>query len=96
MANLFAKGIEEFLAKFKEEIKEEILSELKKETTPSPDLFTEKEICKLTYPAIPRSTINTWVNKGKITAYKVGKRTYYSKNEALAFLTRCKKLPKTI
>lgn len=94
MANLFIGGIEELLAKFKEELKEEILSELKKETISYPDLWTEKEIRKLTSPSIARSTIYNWGTRGNITVYKVGKRTYYSKSEVLAFLTRCKKLPK--
>lgn len=96
MSNLFIGGIEELLAKFKEELKEEILSELKTKETPSPDLYTENEIRKLVYPYIGRSTIYSWVSQGKITAYKVGKRTYYSRGEVLAFLIRCKKLPKTI
>lgn len=94
MTNLFVDDIEKLLKNLKIQLKEEIVSELKMAITSSPDLWTEKETRKLTCPPIPRSTIFSWVKQGKITAYKVGKRTYYSKNEVFAFLTACKKMPK--
>ena len=72
-------------------IKEILRSQLEdfKETlnTPNPDeLLTRKEACKLL--KVDSSTLYRWRNKGKITAYGIGNRRYYKKEELLESLIK--------
>jgi hypothetical protein len=67
------------------------LLEFSKHFTPSdPDvLLTREETCKLLQ--IDSSTLWSWTNKGKLTAYGIANRRYYKKSEILASLQVLKK-----
>lgn len=60
---------------------------------PEIDLLSTAEILDLTHPPIGRTTLYNWTKAGKVKAFKVGKRVYYSKANILEFLTSIQKRP---
>ena len=52
------------------------------------ELLTREETCKLL--KIDSSTLWRWTNKGKITAYGIGNRRFYKKEELLESLIKLK------
>lgn len=52
------------------------------------ELLTREETCKLL--KIDSSTLWRWTNKGKITAYGIGNRRFYKKEELLESLVKLK------
>ena len=54
-------------------------------TSPSNDLLTREEACKLL--SINSSTLWSYTNQGRIQAYSIGSRRYYKRSELLASLT---------
>ena len=48
---------------------------------PDQELLTRDEACKLL--KVDSSTLWRWTNKGKITAYGIGSRRFYKKEELL-------------
>ena len=51
------------------------------------DLISVEQTLNLTNPPIGRTTLHHWQKAGKVTAYKVGKRVFYSKKAVTIFLT---------
>ncbi len=60
---------------------------------PGENLISVANALKLTTPPIGRTTLHNWTKAGKITAYKVGRRVFYSKHSLLTFLTSVEKKP---
>lgn len=53
-------------------------------STPGKDLVTRQEAATLFGVTLP--TINDWTKKKILTAYKIGRRTYYKRHEITAAL----------
>jgi len=56
--------------------------------SPEQELLTREEAC--TYLKVDSSTLWRWTNKGKITAYGIGSRRFYKKEELLESLIKLK------
>ena len=81
---LSKQELEELVGKSMEEvIKNNSLTQ-----PPSQELLTREETCKLL--KIDSSTLWRWTNKGKITAYGIGNRRFYKKEELLESLVKLK------
>ena len=81
---LSKQELEELVGKSMEEvIKNNSLTQ-----PPSQELLTREETCKLL--KIDSSTLWRWTNKGKITAYGIGNRRFYKKEELLESLIKLK------
>ncbi len=57
------------------------------------DLISVEQTLNITNPPIGRTTLFYWTKSGKVTAYKVGKRVFYSKKAITSFLTSVVKKP---
>jgi len=87
LENLDAESLKELI---QDGIKSELQDFKKEISTHDPDeLLTRTETCK--YLQIDSSTLWHWTNKGKVTAYGIGKRRYYKKAELLNCLIPLKK-----
>lgn len=53
---------------------------------PDQELLTREEACKLL--KVDSSTLWRWTNKGKITAYGIGSKRFYKKEELLESLIK--------
>ena len=60
---------------------EEVIKNNSKNIPPDQELLTREEACMLL--KIDSSTLWRWTNKGKITAYGIGSRRFYKKEELL-------------
>jgi len=60
---------------------EEVIKNNSKNIPPDQELLTREEACMLL--KIDSSTLWRWTNKGKITAYGIGSRGFYKKEELL-------------
>jgi len=60
---------------------EEVIKNNSKNIPPDQELLTRDEACKLL--KVDSSTLWRWTNKGKITAYGIGSRRFYKKEELL-------------
>ena len=60
---------------------EEVIKNNKKNIPPDQELLTREEACMLL--KVDSSTLWRWTNKGKITAYGIGSRRFYKKEELL-------------
>lgn len=79
---LSKKELEDLIGKsLKEVIKNNPIN-----TPPDQELLTRKEACKLL--KVDSSTLWRWTNKGKITAYGIGSRRFYKKDELLKSLIK--------
>lgn len=67
---------------------EEVIKNNSLTQPPSQELLTREETCKLL--KIDSSTLWRWTNKGKITAYGIGNRRFYKKEELLESLIKLK------
>jgi len=67
---------------------EEVIKNNSLTQPPSQELLTREETCKLL--KIDSSTLWRWTNKGKITAYGIGNRRFYKKEELLESLVKLK------
>ena len=81
-----------------EKVKQELLSDRHTKNTISHkdedvDLLSVEQTLNLTNPPIGRTTLHYWQKAGKVTAYKVGKRVFYSKRAVTTFLTSVAKSP---
>lgn len=80
LANLISEAVSSKIAKLKSEI------------TSNKDegqLLTREETCE--FLKINSTTLWDWTNKGKVTAYGIGNRRYYKKDEILSALQSLKK-----
>lgn len=90
----YQRLIESLVATVADKVLEEIKRrELLREDEKGNDLISVTETLKLTKPPIGRTTLYLWVKGGKISVFKVGKRSYFSKNAVLRFLTSVEKKP---
>jgi len=60
---------------------EEVIKNNSQNNPPDQELLTRKEACKLL--KVDSSTLWRWTNKGKVTAYGIGSRRFYKKEELL-------------
>ena len=60
---------------------EEVIKNNSKNIPPDQELLTREEACMLL--KVDSSTLWRWTNKGKITAYGIGSRRFYKKEELL-------------
>ena len=60
---------------------EEVIKNNSKNIPPDQELLTREEACMLL--KIDSSTLWRWTNKGKITAYGIGSKRFYKKEELL-------------
>ena len=60
---------------------EEVIKNNKKNIPPDQELLTREEACMLL--KVDSSTLWRWTNKGKITAYGIGSKRFYKKEELL-------------
>ena len=60
---------------------EEVIKNNSKNIPPDQELLTREEACMLL--KIDSSPLWRWTNKGKITAYGIGSRRFYKKEELL-------------
>ena len=60
---------------------EEVIKNNPQNIPPDQELLTREEACMLL--KIDSSTLWRWTNKGKITAYGIGSRRFYKKEELL-------------
>ena len=60
---------------------EEVIKNNPQNIPPDQELLTRDEACKLL--KVDSSTLWRWTNKGKITAYGIGSRRFYKKEELL-------------
>ncbi len=60
---------------------EEVIKNNSQNIPPDQELLTRKEACKLL--KVDSSTLWRWTNKGKVTAYGIGSRRFYKKEELL-------------
>ena len=60
---------------------EEVIKNNSQNNPPDQELLTREEACKLL--KVDSSTLWRWTNKGKITAYGIGSRRFYKKEERL-------------
>ena len=65
---------------------EEVIKNNSKNITPDQELLTRDEACKLL--KVDSSTLWRWTNKGKITAYGIGSRRFYKKEELMNSLVK--------
>ena len=63
---------------------EEVIKNNSLTQPPDQELLTREEACKLL--KVDSSTIWRWTNKGKITAYGIGNRRFYKKEELISSL----------
>lgn len=59
--------------------------------SPGDDLISVGEALKLTTPPIGRTTLHNWTKSGKIKAYNIGRRVFYSKQAMIDFLISVEK-----
>ena len=60
---------------------EEVIKNNSKNIPPDQELLTREEACMLL--KVDSSTLWRWTNKGKITAYGIGSKRFYKKEELL-------------
>ena len=60
---------------------EEVIKNNPFNNSPEKELLTRDEACKLL--KVDSSTLWRWTNKGKVTAYGIGSRRFYKKEELL-------------
>ena len=60
---------------------EEVIKNNPFNNSPDQELLTREEACKLL--KVDSSTLWRWTNKGKITAYGIGSKRFYKKEELL-------------
>jgi excisionase family DNA binding protein len=60
---------------------EEVIKNNPFNNSPDQELLTRDEACKLL--KVDSSTLWRWTNKGKITAYGIGSKRFYKKEELL-------------
>ena len=60
---------------------EEVIKNNSKNIPPDQELLTRDEACMLL--KVDSSTLWRWTNKGKITAYGIGSKRFYKKEELL-------------
>ena len=65
---------------------EEVIKNNPQNIPPDQELLTRDEACKLL--KVDLSTLWRWTNKGKITAYGIGSRRFYKKEELLSSLIK--------
>ena len=65
---------------------EEVIKNNSKNIPPDQELLTRDEACKLL--KVDSSTLWRWTNKGKITAYGIGSRRFYKKEELMSSLIK--------
>ena len=65
---------------------EEVIKNNSKNIPPDQELLTRDEACMLL--KIDSSTLWRWTNKGKITAYGIGSRRFYKKEELMSSLIK--------
>ena len=65
---------------------EEVIKNNSKNIPPDQELLTREEACMLL--KIDSSTLWRWTNKGKITAYGIGSRRFYKKEELMSSLIK--------
>jgi len=65
---------------------EEVIKNNSKNIPPDQELLTREEACKLL--KVDSSTLWRWTNKGKITAYGIGSRRFYKKEELMSSLIK--------
>ena len=65
---------------------EEVIKNNSQNNPPDQELLTREEACKLL--KVDSSTLWRWTNKGKITAYGIGSRRFYKKEELLSSLIK--------
>ena len=65
---------------------EEVIKNNPQNIPPDQELLTRDEACKLL--KVDSSTLWRWTNKGKITAYGIGSRRFYKKEELMSSLIK--------
>ena len=60
---------------------EEVIKNNKKNIPPDQELLTREEACMLL--KVDSSTLWRWTNKGTVTAYGIGSRRFYKKEELM-------------
>ena len=65
---------------------EEVIKNNPQNIPPDQELLTRDEACKLL--KVDLSTLWRWTNQGKITAYGIGSRRFYKKEELLSSLIK--------
>ena len=65
---------------------EEVIKNNPQNIPPDQELLTRDEACKLL--KVDSSTLWRWTNKGKITAYGIGSRRFYKKEELMNSLVK--------
>ena len=65
---------------------EEVIKNNSKNIPPDQELLTREEACMLL--KVDSSTLWRWTNKGKITAYGIGSRRFYKKEELMSSLIK--------
>ena len=65
---------------------EEVIKNNSKNIPPDQELLTRDEACMLL--KVDSSTLWRWTNKGKITAYGIGSKRFYKKEELLNSLIK--------
>jgi excisionase family DNA binding protein len=63
---------------------EEVIKNNSQNNPPDQELLTREEACKLL--KVDSSTLWRWTNQGKITAYGIGSKRFYKKEELLSSL----------
>ena len=65
---------------------EEVIKNNPQKSPSDQELLTREEACKLL--KVDSSTLWRWTNKGKITAYGIGSRRFYKKEELMNSLIK--------
>ena len=65
---------------------EEVIKNNPQNIPPDQELLTRDEACKLL--KVDSCTLWRWTNKGKITAYGIGSRRFYKKEELMSSLIK--------
>ena len=81
-------SIEEFQEILRKAIQDELRIQSEARTLETDALLTRSEACE--FLKIDSSTLWHWTKKGKITAYGIGHRRYYKKQEIIDSLKRIK------
>ena len=79
---LSKEELEDLIGKSLEEVFKNNLSN----STPDQELLTREQACTLL--KVDPSTLWRWTNKGKVTAYGIGSRRFYKKEELLSSLIK--------
>ena len=79
---LSKKELEELI----EKSLKEVIKNNPQNIPPDQELLTRDEACKLL--KVDSSTLWRWTNKGKITAYGIGSRRFYKKEELMSSLIK--------